>query len=587
MHAGGGPALTLPAPSVRLAVGLLAVTVAALVALEVELLFSAGIGPVAELVPFPAIACLYLVAGLVAWTRRSSNHLGALMVCSALAWLAAGLLNVRISALEAAGFICALLPIAAVLHLLLGFPAGMLRSRADRLVVAGMYVVMVVLQAPSYLFGQGAIPPVPGLSIGNDAGLAVAAGWTRAGCSAVLAVVTIWLLARRHHAADDRQRRVLGPLYCYGMFAFLFVAIVASPLALLIGDWDVGLAQEVLLAGIPLAFAIAVARGGFSTMTGVDQTSAWLAMRADGIGGLDAVLASSLGDPTAHLAIAGEPTRVSAGQPARASNRTPGRGLVEITLDGREIGTIDYDATLIGDPRVVDATGRALALAVDHARVTNELVASREQVRHSRARIVAATDRERMRIAQDLHDGIQGRLVVHGIEAAVLSRDEAASLELKTSAERLRAGLDQTARELREVTHGLMPPALAEHGLTAAIEDLVSRSPVPTSLIVDDAPPALTPPGSPAELTAYYVIAEALTNALKHANAQTLEVRLGRQEGCLRIEVGDDGVGGAATNGGAGLRNIADRIDVLGGTLAVASPVGGGTRVVVEIPCAS
>ena len=100
--------------------------------------------------------------------------------------------------------------------------------------------------------------------------------------------------------------------------------------------------------------------------------------------------------------------------------------------------------------------------------------------------------------------------------------------------------------------------------------------------------PASVRPLSPAvELTAYFVVAEALSNAVKHANAQTLQISVLRYDGCLRVEVRDDGVGGAAANGTTGIRGMADRVDVLGGVMSIDGPLGGGTRVTAELPCAS
>lgn len=133
-----------------------------------------------------------------------------------------------------------------------------------------------------------------------------------------------------------------------------------------------------------------------------------------------------------------------------------------------------------------------------------------------------------------------------------------------------------------------MPAALIERGLSAATEDLADRMPLPTEVDVDRAlghagaklPPAI-------ELAGYFVVAEALANAVKHAQAHELRIHLARPDGHLRIEVSDDGVGGAAAGAGTGMRGMADRIDVLGGRLTVTSPPGGGTRIVAELPCAS
>ncbi len=145
-------------------------------------------------------------------------------------------------------------------------------------------------------------------------------------------------------------------------------------------------------------------------------------------------------------------------------------------------------------------------------------------------------------------------------------------------------GLEAAGAELRRLVQGVMPALLIERGLYAATEDLVDRIPVPTRLELPDGDGAL--PDS-VQSAGYFVVAEALTNAIKHSQARELTVRMGRVDGHLEIEVCDDGVGGARLGGGTGLSGIADRVDVLGGRLRVESRPGEGTVVRAEVPCAS
>jgi signal transduction histidine kinase len=222
-------------------------------------------------------------------------------------------------------------------------------------------------------------------------------------------------------------------------------------------------------------------------------------------------------------------------------------------------------------------------LAVDRERLVAELRASRERLRASRARLVHTADRERRRIARDLHDGLQARLVVLAMRADRLRGDPAASAETRAEAERLHAELDAAIGELRELVHGVLPASLAERGLSAAVRELADGLPLRAELDLDldgrRLPAAI-------ESAAYFVVAEALSNAVKHARADRLSVRVGERGGRLLLEVADDGIGGADL-AGAGLRGIADRIEALDGRLRVDSPVGAGTRVVAELPCGS
>jgi len=148
----------------------------------------------------------------------------------------------------------------------------------------------------------------------------------------------------------------------------------------------------------------------------------------------------------------------------------------------------------------------------------------------------------------------------------------------------LRRGIDEAAAELRALVHAVMPAALVQRGLAAATEDLVDRVAVPVRLessVVDGVLPAVV------EGTAYFVVAEALANALKHADATQLCVRLAVEADELTVEVHDDGVGGVVVGSGTGLRGLADRVDAAGGSLRVDSPPGAGTRIRAVLPCAS
>jgi signal transduction histidine kinase len=202
-------------------------------------------------------------------------------------------------------------------------------------------------------------------------------------------------------------------------------------------------------------------------------------------------------------------------------------------------------------------------------------------LRTSRARLVAAADRERRRIAQNLHDGLQVQLVLLALEAQQVA-NASASAPTRDRATSLRKGIDEAAADLRRLGHDVMPSTLMEQGLSAATEDLVDRIPVPTRLhlgITDGALPEAI------ESTAYFVVAEGLANALKHSRAGAFTVRIERRGDRLLVEVHDDGVGGASFGAGHGLRGLADRVEVVNGRLEMQSAVGRGTRLSAELPC--
>ncbi|MGZ8795468.1 MAG: PAS domain-containing sensor histidine kinase [Gaiellaceae bacterium] len=205
------------------------------------------------------------------------------------------------------------------------------------------------------------------------------------------------------------------------------------------------------------------------------------------------------------------------------------------------------------------------------------------QLASSRARIVEAADSARRRIERDLHDGAQQRLVSLSIALRLaetrIKDDPDAAGRLLASA---REELTQSLAELRELAHGIHP-AILDHGLIPALESLVARSSLPVSLVIEtrDRLP------EPIEKAAYFVASEALANVGKYANASNVAISLARHDGVVVIAIEDDGIGGADSAGGSGLRGLADRVEALGGRLEVISPSGGGTALTAEIPCGS
>ncbi|MCW2705841.1 MAG: histidine kinase, partial [Blastococcus sp.] len=250
-----------------------------------------------------------------------------------------------------------------------------------------------------------------------------------------------------------------------------------------------------------------------------------------------------------------------------------------ISVEGRLWGVMSvastYESPLKADTESrLAAFTELVATAIANADAQAALAASR-------ARIVAAADAARRRIERDLHDGVQQRLVslalqIRAAQAAV----PPAADELTALLDGLAADIDDVLDELREIARGLNPPALADGGLRPALKTLARRSAVPVRLDVgvDGRLP------NPIELAAYYVIAEALTNAAKHAGASEVQVQVESGEGVLRVCVRDDGRGGADLTRGSGLVGLTDRVEAFGGHLTLESPLGAGTAVQVVLP---
>ena len=206
---------------------------------------------------------------------------------------------------------------------------------------------------------------------------------------------------------------------------------------------------------------------------------------------------------------------------------------------------------------------------------------SRSDLDASRGRIVAASDEARRRIERDLHDGAQQRLVSLGLALRAARTAVPPQLGgLEGELTKVAEGLANVLDELREMARGIHPAILAKGGLGSALKTLARRCPVPVEL--DVRAQARLP--ERVEVAAYYVVSEALTNAAKHAHASVVNVEVDTVEGALRLRVRDDGVGGADPVRGSGLVGLKDRVEALGGTLAVQSPAGAGTALRVELP---
>ena len=250
-----------------------------------------------------------------------------------------------------------------------------------------------------------------------------------------------------------------------------------------------------------------------------------------------------------------------------------------IQLGGRPWGAVVVSTTEqtpfpAGAEQRIANFAELVALALANAEARRELAASR-------ARIVEAGDAERRRLERNLHDGAQQRLVAIALELRLCERKladgdpEAGGLLLQAETE-----LADALEELRELARGIHPAILTDRGLEPALEMLAGRATIPVEVAValDGRLPMRV------EAAAYYIVAEALTNATRHAAATRVRVNVERRDGRALVEVSDDGVGGADQRRGSGLRGLRDRVEALGGELALESPAGVGTTLTAQLP---
>jgi signal transduction histidine kinase len=294
------------------------------------------------------------------------------------------------------------------------------------------------------------------------------------------------------------------------------------------------------------------------------------------------LVARALGDPEATVwwwdpAVGSY--RDAQGLPQADAHGLPASRVLTVRSVDRPLALVIGSRALPTDPRVMEPVTEALRLATENRRLSEELAASLDEVRESRTRILTASDEARKRIERDLHDGAQQLLVA---TAATLNL---AQSELDDSdaevAKTLDQATDQLGRaltELRNLAAGITPTALVHGSLVDAVGDLALRCPVPALVrVAGDRNPDLE-----TSLTAYFVVAECLSNVAKHAGASRVRIDLALEEP-FRVTVSDDGQGGAEPAKGSGLRGMADRVEVRGGALSFQSS-STGTSVTAILP---
>jgi signal transduction histidine kinase len=294
---------------------------------------------------------------------------------------------------------------------------------------------------------------------------------------------------------------------------------------------------------------------------------------------LQTLVGRAIGDPGATVAW-WQPERAEFRDLADRPVEAPERGVLRVEAEGRPIAVVRSERIDSVEPGVRDSVAEALLLAGENRRLTTELRASLDQVRDSRARIVAAGDDSRRRIERDLHDGAQQLLISTGIKlnlaAARVGTEDVALTGVLDEAS---AELNRALAELRSLASGIAPTSLVHGNLDSALRELALRSRVPAAVRVTGEPE----PDERTTSTVYFVVAECLANVAKHSTAGhvSVDVELGDP---VRVNVADDGQGGATLVGpGTGLRGLVDRVESRGGRLELVSG-SSGTTVTATVP---
>ena len=529
-------------------------------------------------------AGLALIAvGAASWMRRPESRFGLLLALAGVAWFLAEWNNPGIG--SSLGFTIGLVFYAVapalVAHAALAYPEGRLSSRIDRLMVTVAYVgALVVLGlGPALFFDPGA------------------AGCAQCPENLVLVDGSVGRFEDLNQAGID-----LGLVWALGLAALLIVRLLRSTTALRRLIWPVVVAATVYLGLVAADFAHSLDRGLLSNdATDVDlrlaQAAALLAVslgvawtwararhtRAEvarlvvelahspAPGDLRGALADTLGDPTIELAYP-----LADGKLVDAGGRevTLGTDVTALVRDGHEVALLSHRAGLLDDPGLVEEVAGAARLALENERLRAQAGAQLEDLRASRARVIAAGDSERRRLERDLHDGAQQRLVGLSLslrlarsglrpepDPSLLQRIDEADSELRTA-----------LAELREVANGIFPAVLADEGLGAALEAFAEDGAIPIELA--ELPEGRLDPS--VEAAAYFVVSE----TSRTSTASWLRVGAKRSDEQLVVVVETDDAAGELTE-------VEDRVGALDGTVAIVREPGGRVTVTAEIPCES
>ena len=569
------------------------------------------IGFVRDIAP----AWAFGIAGTIAWIRRPSNRIGPLMALIGAALLIWGLRGLSVPPLVTLGLWMSQGPAASGLLLgvlVVAYPSGRIVSRLDRAWVAlGLGWLLIVqlawaLATPVGLWG--CVDCVPMIVVWYNEAIRLVLQNLSILIFTALAALLLLLLMRRWLRASGPARRVMAPVWLAG--ALVPAVAVTQAIVDTTGEQlstvnaPVPFIGAFLRGRIPLVVEEALPWVVAASLLLVPLALLWGLLRAHlGQAAVSALaielrrparqtvltesLRHALGDQSVELLLWSRPAGeyvTSDGIPVPAPVATAERAVTGLEGDDGPLAALVHDPFLNEQRSLVDGVSAVAQFALENERLQAEVKSQLEEVRASRERIVRAGDEERRRVERNIHDGAQQRLVSLSLALSMAQAQAArTSPDVVATLADAEIELKGAIGELRELARGIHPAILTEAGLRAALESLAERSPVPVTVHTNlDGPlPPLV------EATAYFVVAEALTNAARHASASTVSLTVNVDDAWLRLIVTDDGQGGADPARGSGLRGLLDRVAALGGRLSIEQAgSGGGTRLRAEIPCA-
>jgi signal transduction histidine kinase len=513
------------------------------------------------------VGTCFVAGGAVSWWLRPRVRVGPLLVTVGVLWLVAkvppeGILPAGFETVRVGAWV------AVLARLVVAFPTGRLETVAQRSVVGLTYLSVATL----------AVLESVGLRSNEVTDGATVAVVTLCGVAILVLQVVTW------RQSPIARRRHLAPMVA--VVAAAVLAVVVLKPARIAGHDTSGLVAllPLVLATVPLGYLGGLLRHRLDRGRVAD-----LLVKLHGRPeptSIETALRRTLHDPQLRVGYRMVGTDRYVDVDGRDLPASDGLDTVSTRVDRgpHPLAVLVHDRALLDEPALIRAATAAVGLALDNERLTADLRARLAQLAVARDRVVSATEAERRRIERDLHDGVQQRLLsilmTLGLAGAVLRNGPERVGPLLAEA---RAGTQAVLDDLRALVHGIHPPVLTERGLAGAVKELVALSPTPVDARIDVPPGVLRPE---AESAAYYVVAEGLTNVSRHACADRVRMVVGVEQDALRIEITDDGRGGADPSAGTGLNGLRQRVEHGGGTIRVDSPPSGGTRLVAVLPCA-
>jgi signal transduction histidine kinase len=547
--------------------------------------------------------------GLYWHHKRPGNHLGLMMIALGLIFIPYMLESIRSPYPFTIGTMVEAVYIPLALAIVLAFPTGRLDGRVERLIIVGVVVgytlpyVLWLLTSPEQLIPRLSLSGCRSVCPRNPFALRSTPSWYPQSVDFLRAsliaadLATLGLLVWKFVAGTPPRRRALA---VGAPIAMCYLLAQTTYQTVQLVDAHFGGVTSQNLNG-PLQWVIAGFRAapwyGFLFALIAAELFAGRVLRdvvrrsmgRPSLGELESMLREPLGDPGLRLGF----WRASAEDwvgwdGAVLEPPAPGQALTELSRDGRPAVAIVHDAQLSEDPELLQAAGSAALLAQENAELDaawkgslRELADSRDELAESRARLASASERERRKLERDLHDGAQQRLVAATINLT-LAEEAGTGRELHDRIAESRREIEEALDELREVSHGIYPTALARSGLTKAFDWLAHRyrGVTVSEATVDRLSPEI-------ELAVYYCGLEAVQNASKHAGPDAdISIRLFVEADQLHLEVRDDGRGfdPARAHDGVGIQNMRDRLGAVGGRADVVSEPGEGTVVTATVP---